>query len=820
MDSDLQKAVLPSDVVRPLTRLARRTLRFWRASLVTFVVVLAATVAVVAVMPKQYRSEAVVYYREGLQWATSEGTSPRRVGQRLKDVLLARVQLAKVIDDLGLYKELVRAGRTADAVEEMRNAANFKVADGDVFVISFTGRSPAEAQRVTATLTDLLIGQNSRLRSQQAEVAREFLDAEKKRKADELAAKEAEQLRFLAKHPEFVQEQGPAVGVGVTLRARTRRSVDVAATKDDSALGALRREEQRLRRQLRSPGQVPAAPQEPALAAAKTEADAKLAAAQRELADRRARFTEQHPDVRMAKAVVTSAEEAVRRATEALDAAQKPIPQEVLKDRLARVEKDISAYEREHPQAKDARSDQVESSEAAKRIVAVEAEWARLTREVAEARERLQQLDSQQFMASMTESMLTSGQTAQIIVIDPAFLPVHPIGLSLTKRILVGLAAALALGLGLALGLALLDDVIYDSADVERLQIAPILTDVPWGHSKGDARRGEALGLPSALAIVERKPPTAIAPVQRIAKPRVMLAGPGNGDAAAAGARSTPEAARAHVPSPEAPGTEAQPAARVADALAGPRGAALPAHVAQPGEAANLPATTFFSFESDFSDLVRVHRVAAAFSSDERLVMLGPPDTAAAASFRVLRHRLAERRGAKTILVTSPEAGEGKTFTAVNLALAMGETGLARVLLLEANFRTPALARLLGFRPPVCLTQQFEVHRALPSEEPWVVVETVAPWLHVAAVSPDIGTRPMLDGRALALCIEDLQAGYDCIVIDSPPILDSADVNLIEECVDGILVTLQARASRMGPLRKAVDQVGRSKLLGIVLVGT
>lgn len=795
----------PSDVLEPALRLARRAVRFWRAGLVTFAAAAAVAVVAVALLPRHYRSEAVVYYREGLQWATSEGASPRRVGQRLKDVLLARVQLAKVVEELGLYPELVQAGRAADAVEEMRNATNFKFADGDVFVISFTGRTPAEAQRVTATLTDVLIGQNSKLRSQQAEVAREFLDAEKKRKADELAAKEAEQLRFLARHPEFAQEQGTAVGV--TLRARRRAGEGAGPARDDSAIGALRREEQRLRRQLRSPGQVLSPPQEPSLHSAKNEAEAKLAAAQRELADRRARFTEQHPDVRMAKAVVASAEEAYRRAAEALEATQRPVPMEVLRDRLARVEKDIAAYERDHPQAKDAKADLVESSDAAKRIVAVETEWARLVREVAEARERLQQLDSQQFMASMTASMLTSGQTAQIIVIDPAFLPAHPIGLSFSKKILAGLAAALALAFAVALALALFEDVIYDAIDLERLGIAPVLTEVPAASLQVAGNAPAAAPRPGALALAGGRSLPAVVPVQRIAKPRVMLAS--SGEDPVAGARSGSEGARAVAPGP----VPESPKAAQGAALA------LPAHVAEPNGAANLPATTFFSFESDFSDFVRIHRVASA-PADGRLVMLGPPDSAAAASFRVLRHRLTERRGAKTIVVTSPDAGEGKTLTAVNLALAMGETGLARVLLLEANFRSPCLARLLGFRPPICLTQQFEIHRALPTEEPWVVVETVAPWLHVAAVSPDTETRPMLDGRALALCLDDLQAGYDTIIIDGPPILDSADVNLIEECVDGMIVSLRAGASRVRSLRKAVDQVGAGKLLGVVLLGT
>src|SRR5262249_31102421 len=105
------------------------------------------------------------------------------------------------------------------------------------------------------------------------------------------------------------------------------------------------------------------------------------------------------------------------------------------------------------------------------------------------------------------------------------------------------------------------------------------------------------------------------------------------------------------------------------------------------------------------SEWVRVQRMPPGDASDPRLVMVRAPDSPAAAAFRVLRHRLIERDGLRTVLVTSPRVGEGKTTCAVNLALALCEAGRARVLLLEANFRRPAIARMLGFRPPVCFSE-------------------------------------------------------------------------------------------------------------------
>lgn len=476
--------LIARDNLQSVVRFLRRTVRFWWVALATLVVGGALTGVVAHYRVKQWKSEAVVYYQEGLQWTTNEGMSTRRIGQRLRDTLLARAELAKLIEELDLYPLLVKTGRTSDAVEEMRNETSFKMSEGDIFTISYTGDTPEEAQRVTAKLTEVVIGENTRLRSEQAEVARAFLDAEKNRNEADLGAKEAAQLRFLAQHPEFAHEQST---IGIALRARktTDAATPAPTTRDDDALGALRREEERLKRQISSPTQIPRPPRDPQLVAAKNEAEAKLRAAQRELADRRARFTEQHPDVRSAATLVQEAEENFRRATEALNTSETSTvtivdvePRAALEARLASVQGDIAAYLRKHPKEKATPGDPVEKVDAAQRIVALETEWARLNREAAEARERFQALDTRQFMATMTASTLMSGQAAQIVVIDPAFLPAQALGMSTRALFLIGLALALAVGLGLTMIFAWLDDRIYDHDDVEKLNLAPVLIEV------------------------------------------------------------------------------------------------------------------------------------------------------------------------------------------------------------------------------------------------------------------------------------------------------------------------------------------------------
>lgn len=203
---------------------------------------------------------------------------------------------------------------------------------------------------------------------------------------------------------------------------------------------------------------------------------------------------------------------------------------------------------------------------------------------------------------------------------------------------------------------------------------------------------------------------------------------------------------------------------------------------------------------------------------DQRLVLLQDPDSHRAAAFRVLRHRLASAGDPRAIVVSSAEDGDGKTTLAVNLAMALGECNRARVLLIEANLRRPALAKLFGFQPPVCFSDQLASHRERPLEQ-WSIVEVYSPALHVLAVDPQKAGRPLTDVPALAVAMEALRAsGYDYIVIDTPSVLGAADVNLIEEHGDGLLMAVRAGKTRARSIRAALEQLGPARMLGFAML--
>lgn len=207
----------------------------------------------------------------------------------------------------------------------------------------------------------------------------------------------------------------------------------------------------------------------------------------------------------------------------------------------------------------------------------------------------------------------------------------------------------------------------------------------------------------------------------------------------------------------------------------------------------------------------RVETVALP-SVDRRLVMIKAPASAQAASFRTMRNRLLERGDPRVVLVTSARDKEGKSVAALNLALTLAESRRFKVLLIDANARKPGLAPLLGIEPLRCFFTQLAEH-AQHLEEVWSVTDVEDTGLHVLMTASK-GKKPGLEGVTFPACLERLRLTYDYIVIDAPAALEGADVNLMEEAVDGILFVARRGLTRGKDLKRAMDLVAPAHVLG------
>lgn len=238
-----------------------------------------------------------------------------------------------------------------------------------------------------------------------------------------------------------------------------------------------------------------------------------------------------------------------------------------------------------------------------------------------------------------------------------------------------------------------------------------------------------------------------------------------------------------------------------------------------PGLGSGAPEETLITHGTDALPQTPLDVTPAQISEDlsPHLVMFKDPFSQRADAYRALRHQISKRGDPKVIGVTSPGRREGKTTLAINLAASLREGARGRVLLIEANPRAPALAATLGFMPPVCFLDQLRIHRKEPLE-PWTAAE-VLPSLHAMAINPVNKQVPLLDPIAFSIAMDRLRyAGYDYIVVDTSPVLESADVNLISDSVDGFVMSAVARRSGAKQFRRAVAQLGIANFLGAVML--
>jgi capsular exopolysaccharide synthesis family protein len=204
---------------------------------------------------------------------------------------------------------------------------------------------------------------------------------------------------------------------------------------------------------------------------------------------------------------------------------------------------------------------------------------------------------------------------------------------------------------------------------------------------------------------------------------------------------------------------------------------------------------------------------------DSRLVTLTSPTSFAAEQYQGLRltvERLGRARNAQVIAVTSPGAGEGKTVTAINLAGALARGTEARVLLIDADLRRPAIAKNLGIGEEADKgLSELVVNPELSID---AVVHIVQPFnlAVIRAGNPTKSIHQILRSPRIEQIIQEARRQYDFVVIDTPPLLPVFDSALLSRLVDGLLVVVAANQTPRKLLGEALNLLDSSKVLGIV----
>lgn len=194
------------------------------------------------------------------------------------------------------------------------------------------------------------------------------------------------------------------------------------------------------------------------------------------------------------------------------------------------------------------------------------------------------------------------------------------------------------------------------------------------------------------------------------------------------------------------------------------------------------------------------------------------PDTSGAEAYRELRIlllRIAEQRGAKSLLVTSP-AGEVQTTVSANVAITLAMTG-RRVILVHADMRRPLDHASFGVDHGPGLTDVLEGRADLAS----ALTQPETPGLQIISAGVlvgDIGTA--LHSARLGEIVQRLSAAADIVVIDAPAALAGSDIATMVDVVDMVLLVGDARRTTRAQVRAASARLAhvRQKLIGCVLV--
>jgi polysaccharide biosynthesis transport protein len=169
----------------------------------------------------------------------------------------------------------------------------------------------------------------------------------------------------------------------------------------------------------------------------------------------------------------------------------------------------------------------------------------------------------------------------------------------------------------------------------------------------------------------------------------------------------------------------------------------------------------------------------------------------------------------KTILVCSPESGDGKTTSASNLAIAIAQTG-RKVLLLDADFRKPTQHKNLDIKDAVGLSSVLVGQETIEH----AVQHTGVDGLDILPCGP-IPANPseILNSREFADLVDTLAEKYDHILFDSPPVNLVTDARILAAISDATVMVLRADKStrKAGEhARNALLAVG-ARLLGAVV---
>lgn len=213
-------------------------------------------------------------------------------------------------------------------------------------------------------------------------------------------------------------------------------------------------------------------------------------------------------------------------------------------------------------------------------------------------------------------------------------------------------------------------------------------------------------------------------------------------------------------------------------------------------------------------------RGPVSFSSEwrDRLATSKGADPVFVEQFRRLAailHSAQAASGIRVLMITSATPEDGKTMTSLNLSLVLSESYRKRVLLIDADLRRPSLGKAAELTSAPGLSDALKA----PADQKLAIVPVTPTLTLLPAGRPDPDPMGALTSPRMRQILQEAASRFEWVVLDAPPMGPLADASLLAEMADAAIFVIRAGRTQHPAVKKAIDALGRERLLGVVLNG-
>ncbi len=200
----------------------------------------------------------------------------------------------------------------------------------------------------------------------------------------------------------------------------------------------------------------------------------------------------------------------------------------------------------------------------------------------------------------------------------------------------------------------------------------------------------------------------------------------------------------------------------------------------------------------------------------EMTILSGNVQPVITEQYRLLRSKLSSmngNHGNRVLAITSTRKGEGKSLTAVNLSIVMAEDAKKKILLIDGDMRKPSIHTFFNCKSEYgfidLLSNEVDIESVL-------IPSGIKNLTLLLAGEPSKSPSDRLAAALLREIIEKLKKRFDYIIVDSPPIIPFADMNIIADVVDGVLLVVRAERTPKEMVVEALKGLNKENVIGIV----